>query len=350
MSTLSRDDTPSRRPRRRPSTAWSGGGGWRPSEPGAARAARGRRGGGAGLDHRAPAAPGPRRDQPLRLHPADRRDALDPVVSRRAAGEPGPLDLHRDERRGHLRRDPTPSRAIPSRDRRAPTCRSSSGGARRRAPTAPTAPTAASRRRWATRRSTTSTRRCPTSRPTRSTSSIASSRCAWPTSRSCWRSSPSRGRSPGCCCRDRSLQTLATAAVALNPQLTHLAAVVNPDLFLAAVWTAFFYLSILVITRGPTRGRVAGIARLSRRLVPDARPRHRDPRPRGPRPRPRVVAMATAEQTRRGGVLDRRGGLVGAGGCVPRAALRDAGPADRRVARASSCPTCGSSTCPSSRS
>ncbi len=61
----------------------------------------------------------------------------------------------------------------------------------------------------------------------------------------------------------RSLQLLATAAVALNPQLTHLAAVVNPDLFLATIWAAFFYLAIIVVTRGPTRGRLAGIAALS---------------------------------------------------------------------------------------
>jgi hypothetical protein len=61
----------------------------------------------------------------------------------------------------------------------------------------------------------------------------------------------------------RSLQVLATAAVALNPQLTHLAAVVNPDLFLATIWAAFFYLAILVVTRGATRGRVAGIVALT---------------------------------------------------------------------------------------
>ena len=61
----------------------------------------------------------------------------------------------------------------------------------------------------------------------------------------------------------RSLQVLATAAVALNPQLTHLTAVVNPDVFLAAQWAAFFYLSLLVITRGATRWRLAGIVALS---------------------------------------------------------------------------------------
>ena len=57
----------------------------------------------------------------------------------------------------------------------------------------------------------------------------------------------------------RSLQVLATAGVALNPQLTHLTAVVNPDVFLAALWTGFFYLAIRVVMEGATRGRVAGI-------------------------------------------------------------------------------------------
>jgi hypothetical protein len=57
-------------------------------------------------------------------------------------------------------------------------------------------------------------------------------------------------------------QTLATAAVALNPQLTHLAGIVNPELLLTAEWTAFFWLAILVLRRGPTRGRLAAIAAL----------------------------------------------------------------------------------------
>jgi hypothetical protein len=61
----------------------------------------------------------------------------------------------------------------------------------------------------------------------------------------------------------RSLQVLATAAVALNPQLTHLTAVVNPDVFLAALWTAFFYLAIRVVMLGATRDRVAGIILLA---------------------------------------------------------------------------------------
>jgi hypothetical protein len=61
----------------------------------------------------------------------------------------------------------------------------------------------------------------------------------------------------------RSLQVLATAAVVLNPQVTHLAAVVNPDLFLATIWAGFFYLALLMVIRGPTRGRVGGVVALS---------------------------------------------------------------------------------------
>jgi 4-amino-4-deoxy-L-arabinose transferase-like glycosyltransferase len=57
-------------------------------------------------------------------------------------------------------------------------------------------------------------------------------------------------------------QVLATAAVALNPQFTHLAGLVNPEVLLAAEWTAFFWLAILVLRRGPTRGRLAAIAAL----------------------------------------------------------------------------------------
>lgn len=55
----------------------------------------------------------------------------------------------------------------------------------------------------------------------------------------------------------RWLQTLATAAVAVEPQLIHLSAVVNPDVFLAALWTAALYLMILLVRDGPARGRLA---------------------------------------------------------------------------------------------
>jgi hypothetical protein len=62
--------------------------------------------------------------------------------------------------------------------------------------------------------------------------------------------------------RRRWLQTLATAAVALNPQLMQLGAVVNPDILLSAEWIAFFYLAIMAIRHGPTRGRLLGMVAL----------------------------------------------------------------------------------------
>ena len=63
--------------------------------------------------------------------------------------------------------------------------------------------------------------------------------------------------------RRRSLQVLCTAAVALSPQFTQAAAVVSPDMLLAAEWTAFFYLGLLTLKRGPTRARTAGILALA---------------------------------------------------------------------------------------
>jgi 4-amino-4-deoxy-L-arabinose transferase-like glycosyltransferase len=61
----------------------------------------------------------------------------------------------------------------------------------------------------------------------------------------------------------RWLQTLATLAVALQPQLLHMTAVVNPDVFLAAVWTAALYVMTLIVRRGPTRGRLAWLGGLA---------------------------------------------------------------------------------------
>jgi hypothetical protein len=61
----------------------------------------------------------------------------------------------------------------------------------------------------------------------------------------------------------RWLQTLATLAVALQPQLLHMTAVVNPDVFLAAIWTAALYVMTLIVRRGPTRGRLAWLGALT---------------------------------------------------------------------------------------
>lgn len=60
--------------------------------------------------------------------------------------------------------------------------------------------------------------------------------------------------------RRRWLRTLATAAVALNPQLMQLGGVVNPDILLSAEWIGFFYLALMAIRHGPTRGRLIGMA------------------------------------------------------------------------------------------
>jgi predicted membrane protein DUF2142 len=62
--------------------------------------------------------------------------------------------------------------------------------------------------------------------------------------------------------RRRWLQTLATGAVALNPMLTHMTAVVNPDVFLSAVWSVALYLMVVIVERGPTRRRAAALVAL----------------------------------------------------------------------------------------
>jgi 4-amino-4-deoxy-L-arabinose transferase-like glycosyltransferase len=63
--------------------------------------------------------------------------------------------------------------------------------------------------------------------------------------------------------RLRWLQTLATAAVALQPQLIHMTATVNPDIALAAIWCAALWLMIRILRAGPTRARVAWLVALA---------------------------------------------------------------------------------------
>ncbi len=56
--------------------------------------------------------------------------------------------------------------------------------------------------------------------------------------------------------RGPALRALAATAVALNPQLTMMAATINPDVLLAAFWTAGLWLAVTLV-RGPaTRTRV----------------------------------------------------------------------------------------------
>ena len=63
--------------------------------------------------------------------------------------------------------------------------------------------------------------------------------------------------------RRRWLQALATIAVALQPQLVHMTAVVNPDVFLAGIWAAALYVVVVLVKRGPTPGRIACTAALA---------------------------------------------------------------------------------------
>jgi hypothetical protein len=58
-------------------------------------------------------------------------------------------------------------------------------------------------------------------------------------------------------------RVLATAAVALNPQLVQISAVVDPDILLAVEWIGFLYLAIRAIRHGPSRGLLGGMAALS---------------------------------------------------------------------------------------
>jgi hypothetical protein len=63
--------------------------------------------------------------------------------------------------------------------------------------------------------------------------------------------------------RRRWLQTLATAAVVLQPQLIHMTATINPDIALAAIWCPALWLMIRILRAGPTRARVAWLVALA---------------------------------------------------------------------------------------
>jgi hypothetical protein len=60
--------------------------------------------------------------------------------------------------------------------------------------------------------------------------------------------------------RQRWLQTLAAGAVALLPQLAYMGSVINPDTALATEWTAFTWLALRLVRRGPSPGRVLALA------------------------------------------------------------------------------------------
>jgi 4-amino-4-deoxy-L-arabinose transferase-like glycosyltransferase len=58
-------------------------------------------------------------------------------------------------------------------------------------------------------------------------------------------------------------RVLATAVVLLQPKLAYLGAIVNPDIQLVAIWTAFAWLAVRTVRRGPTTARVLGIGALA---------------------------------------------------------------------------------------
>jgi hypothetical protein len=58
-------------------------------------------------------------------------------------------------------------------------------------------------------------------------------------------------------------RVVTAGAVALQPKLGYLAGIVNPDIQLVAIWTAFAWIAIRLLRRGPTPGRIAWIAVLA---------------------------------------------------------------------------------------
>jgi 4-amino-4-deoxy-L-arabinose transferase-like glycosyltransferase len=54
-------------------------------------------------------------------------------------------------------------------------------------------------------------------------------------------------------------RVLATGVVALQPQLAFMAGIVNADILLVTIWTAFVALTVRTLTRGPTTARVLGL-------------------------------------------------------------------------------------------
>jgi Predicted membrane protein (DUF2142) len=67
--------------------------------------------------------------------------------------------------------------------------------------------------------------------------------------------------------RGPALRALATAAVVLNPQLTMMAATINPDLLLAALWAAGLWLSVAIVRHGLTRVRAAWLLAICTMVV-----------------------------------------------------------------------------------
>ncbi len=63
--------------------------------------------------------------------------------------------------------------------------------------------------------------------------------------------------------RRRWAQTVAAGSVALLPQLTYISGVVNPDIALTCIWSAFAYLALVAVRVGPSRRVLAGLGALA---------------------------------------------------------------------------------------
>jgi 4-amino-4-deoxy-L-arabinose transferase-like glycosyltransferase len=56
------------------------------------------------------------------------------------------------------------------------------------------------------------------------------------------------------------MRVLATSVVALQPTLTYSAGIITPDTLLVTLWSAFFFLAVRTVLRGPSVRRLVGIA------------------------------------------------------------------------------------------
>ena len=128
------------------------------------------------------------------------------------------------------------------------------------------------------------------------------------------------------------VRTLAAGSVALLPQLSHMSGVVNPDVFLAAIWAAFLYVAVITLKRGLTWPRLAlgrGLSPSSRRADAGARRGDRRARPadgRAGRTPPRSPAGAASPS--------RRAAFLGVCGAVALAVLAFTPALDSRAVQA----------------
>jgi 4-amino-4-deoxy-L-arabinose transferase-like glycosyltransferase len=59
--------------------------------------------------------------------------------------------------------------------------------------------------------------------------------------------------------RRRWLQALAAGSVCLLPQVAYMGSIINPDIALVAIWTAFIWLALRLVRRGPSWDRILAV-------------------------------------------------------------------------------------------